>query len=69
MYNRMKAWKRLLITVGIALEIISISGFIYMTTIIPEIDLKAIMFYSAPVVGMLYGIIVFTIAARLKAKV
>ena len=65
----MKAWKRLLITVGIALEIISISGFIYMTTIIPEIDLKAIMFYSAPVVGMLYGIIVFTIAARLKAKV
>ena len=64
----MKAWKRLLITVGIALEIISISGFIYMTTIIPEIDLKAIMFYSAPVVGMLYGIIVFTIAARLKAK-
>ena len=65
----MKAWKRLLITVGIALEIISISGFIYMTTIIPEIDLKAIMFYSAPVVGMLYEIIVFTIAARLKAKV
>ena len=65
----MKAWKTVLITVGIALEIISISGFIYMTTIIPEIDLKAIMFYSAPVVGMLYGIIVFTIAARLKAKV
>ena len=65
----MKAWKRLLITVGIALEIISISGYINMTTIIPEIDLKEIMFYSAPVAGMLYGIFVFAIAARLKAKV
>ena len=68
-YDPMKAWRRALITVGIALEIISISGFIYMTTIIPEIDLKAIMFYSAPIAGMLYGIVVLTIAARLKVKV
>ena len=64
----MKAWKRVLITVGIALEIISISGFIYMTSIIPEIDFKAIMFYSAPVVGILYGIFVLKTATELKVK-
>ena len=64
----MGTWKRVLIIVGIALEMVSIGGFIYMTRIIPEIDLKALLFYSAPVAGMLYGIIVFRIAARIKNK-
>ena len=62
----MKRWKILLLIVGIALEIVSICGFIYMMTIIPEIDLKAILFYSAPVVGMLYGIFVLRIAVKIK---
>jgi len=63
----MKRWKILLLIVGIALEIVSICGFIYMTTIIPKIDLKAIMFFSAPVIGMVYGIIVLRIATKIKA--
>lgn len=63
----MKRWKILLLIVGIALEIVSICGFIYMTTVIPEIDLKAIAFYSAPVIGMVYGIIVLRIATKIKA--
>lgn len=62
----MKRWKKILLIVGIALEIVSIGGFVYMTTIIPEIDIKAIMFYCAPVAGMLYGMIVLRIAAKLK---
>ncbi len=62
----MRRWIILLLIVGIALEIVSICGFIYMTTIIPEINLKAIMFYSAPVVGMLYGLFVLRIAVKLK---
>lgn len=37
-----------------------------MTTIIPDIDLKAIMFYNAPVVGVLYGIFVIRIAMKIK---
>ena len=48
------------------MEIVSICGFIYMTTVIPELDLKAILFYSAPVAGMLYGIVVLRIAGKLK---
>ena len=62
----MKRWKILLLIVGIAMEIVSICGFIYMTTVIPEVDLKAVAFYSAPVVGMLYGIVVLRIAVKLK---
>ena len=62
----MKRWKTALLIVGTALEIVSVCGFIYMTTIIPEIDHKAILFYSAPVAGMLYGLVVFRIAAKLK---
>ena len=62
----MRRWKILLLIVGIALEIVSICGFIYMTTIIPEIDLKAIMFFSVPVVGMLYGIFVLRIAFKIR---
>lgn len=52
--------------VGIALEIVSIGGFIYMTRVIPEIDLKALLFYSAPIAGILYGIIVFRVATKTK---
>ena len=48
------------------MEIVSICGFIYMTTVIPELDFKAIAFYSAPVVGMLYGIFVLRIAVKIK---
>ena len=62
----MKRWKIVLLIVGIALEIVSICGFIYMTTVIPELDFKAIAFYSAPVVGMLYGIFVLRIAVKIK---
>ena len=62
----MKRWKRILLIVGIALEIVSVGGFIYMTTIIPGIDFKAILFYSTPVAGMLYGMFVLRIAVKLK---
>ena len=55
-----------MLTVGILLELVSLAGLIYIISIIPGIDLKAMLFLLAPVVGMLYGIFVIQLGARLK---
>lgn len=64
----MKRWKKALLIIGILLEIVSIGGFIYIISIIPGPELKAMLFLSAPVVGMLYGIFVIWLGVRLKRE-
>lgn len=66
MSSTMKTWKTTLLTVGILLELVSLAGLIYIISIIPGIDLKAMLFLLAPIVGMLYGIFVIQLGARLK---
>ena len=64
----MKRWKKALLIIGILLEIISIGGFAYILSIIPGPELKAMLFLSAPIAGMLYGIFVLWIASMLENK-
>ena len=62
----MKPWKTTLLTTGILLELVSLAGLIYILSIIPGPELKAMLFLLAPAVGMLYGIFVIRIGARIK---
>lgn len=64
----MRVWKRTLIIVGTALEVVSIGGFIYILSVIPGLELKAMLFLSALVAGMLYGIFVIWLGVRLKRE-
>ncbi len=55
-----------MLTTGILLELVSLAGLIYILSIIPGPELKAMLFLLAPAVGMLYGIFVIRIGARIK---
>ena len=62
----MKSWKTLMLTTGILLELVSLAGMIYILSIIPGPELKAMLFLLAPTVGMLYGVFVIRMGARIK---
>ena len=62
----MKAWKTTLLTTGILLELVSLAGLIYILSIIPGIELKALLFLLAPTVGMLYGGFVIRTGAKIR---
>ena len=62
----MKTWKTTLLTTGILLELVSLAGLIYILSIIPGPELKAMLFLLAPAVGILYGVFVIRVGARIK---
>ncbi|MBQ3322092.1 MAG: hypothetical protein IJH05_04535 [Firmicutes bacterium] len=62
----MKSWKTAMLTTGILLELVSLAGLIYILSIIPGPELKAMLFLLAPAVGMLYGVFVIRTGARIK---
>ena len=53
---------------GILLEIISLGGFKYSLSVIPGPEPKAMLFLSAPVAGMLYGVFVIWLGIKIKVK-
>ena len=64
----MKTWKTTLLTIGLLLELVSMAGFAYILSIIPGIELKAVLFLLAPIVGMVYGVFVIWVGARIKTE-
>ena len=64
----MKTWKMTLLTIEFLLELVSMAGFGYILSIIPGIELKAMLFLLAPVVGMVYGVFVIWVGARIKIE-
>ena len=64
----MKTWKMTLLTIELLLELVSMAGFGYILSIIPGIELKAMLFLLAPVVGMVYGVFVIWVGARIKIE-
>ena len=64
----MKTWKTTLLTTGILLELVSLAGLIYILSIIPGIEPKALLFLLAPIVGMVYGVFVIWVGARIKTE-
>lgn len=62
----MRTWKKTLLTVGIMLEMVSLAGLIYILSVIPGPELKAMLFLLAPTVGILYGVFVIRVGVRIK---
>ena len=62
----MRTWKKTLLTVGILLELVSLAGLVYILSVIPGPELKAMLFLLAPTVGILYGVFVIRVGARIK---
>ena len=62
----MRNWKATVLITGIILELVSLAGFTYMISIIPELDIKAMTFLSVPFTGMLFGVFVIWISTRIK---
>ena len=48
------------------LEMVSLAGLIYILSVIPGPELKAMLFLLAPTAGILYGVFVIRVGARIK---